>query len=100
MVYDAMGEDYGHHTGGEDPNPKAMKFYWLLENYNHPIWHGCERHSALSIAVRYLSMKCDYNIPQVDVDDLLGLLRNELAPKMNNVHKNFYEAKKLLSSLI
>ncbi|PKI38739.1 hypothetical protein CRG98_040852 [Punica granatum] len=99
MAYDAMRQDYGHQTRVEDLNPNAMRFYNVLENYNQPIWHGSERHFTLSIAARYFSIKCDYNTPQAGVDDFLDILRHELAPRMDNVPKNYYKAKKLLSSL-
>lgn len=55
-------------------------------------------HSALSVAVRLMSVKSDWNLPHDAVDEILKLM-SEITPSLHNIPTNYYEARKLVSKL-
>ena len=47
----------------EQPNAKAQAFYDMLQAAQRPLWDGCGQ-TELSNAIRLMSIKSDYNMPQ------------------------------------
>ncbi|KAM3216298.1 putative protein isoform X1 [Capsicum annuum] len=100
MVNDAFGIGDGtepEQNLKEDPNEEARGFYQQLEKASHPLCEG-SLHSALSVAVRLMSIKSDWNIAQAAMDSMVGLLGELVNPELN-IPQNFYQAKKLVSKL-
>ena len=106
MVYDAARGHFGQtfdqtnqfETLEEQPNTEAQRFYDLLNEYNQSLYIGHEIHFALSVFVRIMSIKCDWNVAHDAVDEFLKLM-GETTPKEHNVPRNYYEARKLVSQL-
>ncbi|KAG5595546.1 hypothetical protein H5410_036778 [Solanum commersonii] len=57
----------------EAPNEKARRFYDQLEESSRPL---CEwsPHSALSVEVRLMNIKSDWNVPNAAMDSMIDLL--------------------------
>jgi len=48
----------------EESSTCQEPFYNIVQAAQQPLYDDCSTHSELSAAVRLLSIKCDYNIPQ------------------------------------
>jgi len=79
----------------EPPNPSAQHFYDKLNAAQRPLWPGCNNHTELSLALRMMSIKSDYNMSQSCFDEVAQLMK-EACPPNNVVPSNFSEAKKLV----
>ena len=100
MVNDAFGIGDGMELEKnleEVPNEEARHFYQQLEEASRPLCEG-SRHSALSVAVRLMSIKSDWNVAQDAMESMVGLLGELINPELN-IPQNFYQAKKLVSKL-
>ena len=101
MIFDAAGpsfENYNNYNMEEPPNMDAQKFYDMLNAAQRPLWMGCTSHTELSVALRMMSIKSDYNTSQGCFDETMKLLQ-ETNPEGNLVPPNLYETKKLVSKL-
>ncbi|XP_038687458.1 uncharacterized protein LOC119986835 [Tripterygium wilfordii] len=108
MVMDAAGpsvrdellqrDNYNQQFVPEPPNPDAQGFFDMLSAAQAPLWDGCKSHSELSAAMRLLSIKADYNMPQGCFDDVVHLMK-ETMPTDNRMPANFYQTKKSVSKL-
>ncbi|WMV50981.1 hypothetical protein MTR67_044366 [Solanum verrucosum] len=81
----------------EAPNEEAKHFYDQLEESSRPLCEG-SLHSALSVAVRLMNIKSDWNVPNAAMDSMVDLL-GELVNLKFKMPKNFYQAKRLVSKL-
>ncbi|WMV58268.1 hypothetical protein MTR67_051653 [Solanum verrucosum] len=100
MINDAFGVQGGMEPEkyfDEAPNEEARRFYDQLEEYGRPLCEGSP-HSALSIAVRLMNIKSDWNVPNAAMDSMVDLLGELVNPEFN-IPKNFYQAKHLVSKL-
>jgi len=101
MVIDAAGPSFCENLNesvNEPPNANIQAFFDMLLAADSPLWAGCSNHSELSVAVRMLSIKADYNMPEECFNTLLQLMR-EIVPPDNRVPLDFYRTKKLVSKL-
>jgi len=107
MTYDVAGVEYemDHDQEMDDspsmdetPNIEAQKFYELLDIAQKPLWPGCNNHTELSFAIRFLTIKSEGNMSQRSCDQTLALMK-EMHPVGNLIPKDFYRAKKLVSKL-
>uniref|UniRef100_A0A1U7YJY3 Uncharacterized protein LOC104248805 n=1 Tax=Nicotiana sylvestris TaxID=4096 RepID=A0A1U7YJY3_NICSY len=80
----------------EPPNDEAKHFYESLESASCPLYKD-SMHSELSVVVRLLTIKSYWNIFQVGMNAIIGLMC-EVNPS-NNLPNNYYKAKKLVSKL-
>ena len=100
MVHDAFGMQ---HRGDfrkkvkNVPNREAGKFYEQLHAASHPLFDGCS-HSRLSVIVRLLSIKSDWNIAEGGMDSMIDLIKELVDPGLE-VPNFFYKAKTLVSKL-
>ncbi|PKU62039.1 hypothetical protein MA16_Dca012148 [Dendrobium catenatum] len=92
LVHDATG------IYEELPNTEAQNFYDLLHAAQQPIWKGCTTHSELSVAVKMLSIKAEYNVARECFNQFIGLLK-ETNPTDNLIPTDLYRTKKLVSKL-
>ncbi|MCI46779.1 hypothetical protein A2U01_0068020, partial [Trifolium medium] len=66
MVGDALGMNMSYEGGGEEeliPNDKALKFYAMMEEVNKTLFEGASD-SKLSMCVRLLAAKSNWNVPE------------------------------------
>ncbi|XP_059302223.1 uncharacterized protein LOC132054190 [Lycium ferocissimum] len=99
MVMDALGmynEGNNQQLVDQPPNEEAQRFYAQSESASHPFCEGMS-HSALSIAIRLLSIKLDVNISIAGMNAMIGLMK-ELNPNLD-IPDDYYKAKKLVSKL-
>ncbi|XP_016571056.1 uncharacterized protein LOC107868969 [Capsicum annuum] len=68
-----------------------------LEAFSWPLYEG-STHSQLSIAVRLLSIKSDWNVPQGAIDAVIDLIHELVDPNLE-IPDNFYNVKRLVSKL-
>ena len=64
MIFDAVWpifENYDNCNIEELLNMGAQKFYDMLNATQRPLWIGCKSHTELSIVLRMMSIKFDYN---------------------------------------
>jgi len=108
MLYDAYMQvsdirlryenlDYDDIFEEQSPNAFAHKFYDMLASANEPIYEGATK-SKLSIVIRLLATRTNWHAPEKCLDYVIKML-NDVAPKQNFILKNYYEAKKIVSSL-
>jgi len=91
-----LRENQGIHKG-ESPNSEAQKFYDMLASANEPVFTAAVE-SRLSIAIRLLANRTNWHTTQKALDDFMQLVLN-IAPRENSIPKNYYEAKKIVSTL-
>ncbi|XP_059295599.1 uncharacterized protein LOC132048937 [Lycium ferocissimum] len=99
MVIDALGmynEGNNQQPVDQPPNEEAQCFYAQLESASRPFCEGMS-HSALSVAVRLLSIKSDANISIAGMNAMIELMK-ELNPNLD-IPDDYYKAKKLVSKL-
>ncbi|KAH0679485.1 hypothetical protein KY284_020570 [Solanum tuberosum] len=76
MINDAFGVQGGMKSEqyfDEAPNEQARRFYDQLEESSSPLCEGSP-HSALSVAVRLMNIKSDWNVPNAAMDSMVDLL--------------------------
>ena len=101
MIYDAAGlgsTNFGEQNMEETPNIDAHRFYEMLNQAQEPLWSGCETHSALSAALRMMSLKSDYNMPVECFNEMCQYM-SEALPSENKAPTDFYRTKKMVSGL-
>lgn len=81
----------------ESPNIGASRFYKMLNSAQNPLWHGCE-YSELSVAVRMMSIKSEYNMSHSCFNAMAQLMK-ETSSLDNKIPLDYYRAKKLVSGL-
>ncbi|XP_060210859.1 uncharacterized protein LOC132637848 [Lycium barbarum] len=103
-MHDMVQDAYGMHSdfesgnyGEEAPNEEASRFFEQLKKASQPLYNGSP-HSQLSIAVRLLSIKADWNVPQGVMDAVIGLIHELVDPNLE-IPENYYKAKRLVSKL-
>ena len=98
MVHDAFGiqQRVNFRENVEDvPNSEAGNFYKELHAASHPLFDGCS-HSHLSVVVRLLSIKSDWNIAEGGMDSMIDLIKELVDPDLE-VPDSFYKEKRLVS---
>ena len=81
----------------ESPNELTQRFYNLLGEANELVFEGV-RESKLSVCIRLLAFKSNWNVPNQALDQIAKLIL-DLTPPNNPLPNNYYEAKKLVSKL-
>ena len=101
MILDATGAsclNSYNHSFEESTNEDTKIFYNMLNVASCPLCLSCTTQTELSIALRMLSIKSDYNMPHGYFDEMMMLLKKTNL-KGNLVLPNFYKSKKLVSKL-
>ncbi|XP_060178050.1 uncharacterized protein LOC132607983 [Lycium barbarum] len=103
-MHDMVQDAYGMHSNFESdnhdeeaPNEEASHFFEQLKNASRPLYDGSP-HSQLSIVVRLLCIKADWNVPQGAMDAVIGLIHELVDPNLE-IPENYYKAKRLVSKL-
>jgi len=82
---------------GESPNAEAHKFYDMLASANEPVYDGATEAWQL-IAIRLLAFRINWHTTKKCLDHFIQLLL-DIAPRKNSIPKNYYDTKKVISSL-
>ncbi|PHU25194.1 hypothetical protein BC332_03526 [Capsicum chinense] len=94
MVYDADDIELYHHveaTAEESPNMGVTKFYEMLNSAQEPLWPGY-KYSELSIVVRMMSIKSEYNMSHGNFNSMEQLMKHTSYPD-NKIPLEYYRAK-------
>ena len=59
----------------EPPNPSTQRLYDKLKVAQRPLWPGCNTHTELSLELRMMSIKSDYNMSQSCFDEVAQLMK-------------------------
>ncbi|XP_012568913.1 uncharacterized protein [Cicer arietinum] len=107
MVDDAFGPTYDIQNMGDEgneeeineepPNEDAQDFYDLLTAANKPLSEEASD-SKLSICVKLLACKSNWNVPQKCLDFFASMLV-DVSPLKDSLPKKIYQAKKLVTML-
>ena len=81
----------------EHPNEDTQRFYNLLVDTNKPLYEGASD-SKLSISMRLLACKSNWNVPDQCLDFISKMLL-DVTPIKESLPKIFYDAKRLVSKL-
>jgi hypothetical protein len=44
----------------EEPNADATRFFYLLKDFDEPLWDGCTNHSKLSAITKVFTIKSNH----------------------------------------
>jgi len=96
MIGDAINAN--QNVRDEESSTCREPFYNIVQAAQQSLYDGCSTHSELSTAVRLLSIKSDYNMPQNCFNEIVQLM-NEVCPPNNRVPNNYEQTKKVLKDL-
>jgi len=82
----------------EESSTYQEPFYNMVQGAQQPLYDSCSIHSELSAAVRLLSIKSDYNMPQNCFNKIVQLMK-EMCPPNNRVPNNYGQMKKVVKDL-
>ncbi|XP_068486422.1 uncharacterized protein [Phaseolus vulgaris] len=102
MVYDAFRQQESFRVPNVDnmeepPNEETQRFYDLLLDANAPLYKGSSD-SKLSMCVRLLACKSNWNIPDQCLEFISKMLLDATPTKIG-LPKSYYDAKRLVSKL-
>ncbi|BAU03146.1 hypothetical protein VIGAN_UM020800 [Vigna angularis var. angularis] len=102
MVHDALIQRQPFQASNssnieEAPNEETQRFYNLLLEANTPLYEGASD-SKLSMCVRLLACKSNWNIPNQCIDFFAKMLL-DVTPHKCGLPKTYYDAKKIVSKL-
>ncbi|WVZ23067.1 hypothetical protein V8G54_001611 [Vigna mungo] len=102
MVHDALRQNescqaYTPDNIEESPNEETQRFYNLLLDANKPLYEGAAD-SKLSMCVRLLACKSNWNIPNQCLDFIAKMVLDG-TPIKSGLPKTYYDAKKCVSKL-
>jgi hypothetical protein len=102
MVMDAMRMSEGNVSEcpivEEEPNADAAMFFYLLKDFDKPLWDGCTNHSKLSTVAQVFTIKSDHGLSEAGYDKIIEWARSIL-PERNRLKENFYAAKSMMKPL-
>ena len=67
----------------------------MVQAAQQPLYDGCSTHSELSAAVRLLSIKSDYKMPQNCFNEVVQLMK-DMCPPNNPLSNNYGQTKKVV----
>jgi hypothetical protein len=75
IVMDAIGMNQGH-AGlypivNEEPNANMTRFFYLLKDFEEPLWDDCTNHSKLSIVIQVFNIKSDHRLSEAGYDRII-----------------------------
>jgi len=79
----------------EEPNADAGSFFYLLKDFDEPLWDGCTNHSKLSAVAQVFTIKSDHELSEAGCDKIIEWARSILL-KGNKLKENFYAAKSMI----
>ncbi|BAT81895.1 hypothetical protein VIGAN_03180500 [Vigna angularis var. angularis] len=98
MVHDALrqNESWQASTSNnieEAPNEETQRFFNFLLDANQPLYGGASD-SKLSMCVRLLACKSNWNIPNQGIDFIAKMVM-DATPIKSGLPKTYYDAKKV-----
>ena len=75
MVMDVMRMNQGNISQcpiiEEEPNTDAARFFYLLKDYDEPLWDGCTNHNKLSVITQVFTIKSDHGLSEASYDKIM-----------------------------
>jgi hypothetical protein len=69
MIINAIGMNQSVGDGcsivNEESNANATSFFYLLKNFDEPLWDGCTDHNKLSVVAHVFTIKLDHGLSEV-----------------------------------
>jgi len=96
-AFGPMSSNWIEENIDEIPNEESKKFFEMLETTKKALYKGCEL-SLLLVVPRLINIKCEFNIPNRVVGNMLSLMKEICLPD-NEMSATYYSAKKLLTAL-
>jgi hypothetical protein len=75
-----------------------LGFFYLLKNFNKPLWDGCINHSKLSTFAQVFTIKSDHGLSEFDYDIIVEWSKSILLER-NKLKENFYAVKSMMKPL-
>ncbi|KAL9687164.1 hypothetical protein QQ045_031562 [Rhodiola kirilowii] len=82
----------------DEPNEIAMEFYNLFKSTCDPAYEGCTTETELSMHMKLLQTKTDYNLSEAAYNSICQILQG-LADSDNRLPKLFSQSKKIIKDL-
>ena len=98
MLHDFQRDNVPEGEAEEEPNPKAQKFYKLLEDAETPLYAGSKDMSKLKFILKLIHMKSLNGLTAKCMNMILVLFKQVL-PSDAFVPENWYKAKKIVKEL-
>jgi len=73
-------------------------FYNMVQAAQQPLYDCCSTHSELSVAMKLLSIKSDYNMPQNYFNEIVHLMK-DMCPPNNRMLNSYGQTKKVAKDL-
>jgi hypothetical protein len=75
MVIDAMRMNQGHAGQfpiiDKEPNANVAIFFYLLKDFDEPLWNGCINHNKLSVIAYVFIIKLDHGLNDASYDRIV-----------------------------
>ncbi|KAL9675553.1 hypothetical protein QQ045_003755 [Rhodiola kirilowii] len=82
----------------DEPNEIAMEFYNLFKSSCDPAYEGCTTETELSMHMKLLQTKTDYNLSEAAYNSICQILQG-LVDSDNRLPKSFSQSKKIIKDL-
>jgi len=89
-----------------------LGFFYLLKDFNKPLWDGCINHSKLSTFAQVFTIKSDHGLSEFDYDiivessksilldyDIIVEWSKSILLERNKLKENFYVVKSMMKPL-
>jgi len=102
MIMDAMRMNQGYTSQcsivDEEPNADAIRFFYILKDFDELLWDGYTNHSKLSIIAQVFTIKSNHGLSEASYDRIIEWIRSILL-EGNRLKENFYAAKAMMKPL-
>jgi hypothetical protein len=102
MIMDAMRMNQGYTSQcsivDEEPNADAIRFFYILKDFDELLWDGYTNHSKLSIIAQVFTIKSNHGLSEASYDRIIEWIRSILL-EGNRLKENFYAVKAMMKPL-
>jgi hypothetical protein len=82
MVMDVMGINQGHTSQclilGEKSNADATRLFYLLKDFDEPLWDGCTNHSKLLVVAQVFDINSNHGLNEASYEKIIEWTRSIL----------------------
>jgi hypothetical protein len=79
----------------EKPNANTTTFFYLLKDFDEPLWDYCTNHGKLSVIVQVFNIKSYHGLSEASYNKVVEWAGNILF-EGNKLKDNFYVAKSMM----
>jgi len=102
MIMDAMRMNQGYTSQcsivDEEPNADAIRFFYILKDFDELLWDWYTNHSKLSIIAQVFTIKSNHGLSEASYDRIVEWIGSILL-EGNRLKENFYAAKAMMKPL-